>query len=220
MTIEIPAESFAQRIAAEPVLVDPNRVAAFGACLADLTRHEHFQDFMQPAAINDDGFWPTPGDWMARYRPYNVIDGVLQIPVMGALINRMGYQIGRYATGYSYIERAFERGLADSMVKGIAFVIDSPGGEAAGNFELVDKLYAGRGQKPMAAFVADMAFSGGYSIATAAPTINITRSGATGSVGVVTMHVDVSEALSQAGIKVTFIKAGAHKVDGNSYEPL
>jgi ClpP class serine protease len=34
------------------------------------------------------------------------------------------------------------------------------------------------------------------------------------------MHVDVSKALSDFGVKVTFIHAGKHKVDGNAFEPL
>lgn len=210
---------FIERVVSNPVLVDPHRVAEFEGCLASLVGHERFEMFMDRMAA-DDGYWPRTDSWENDYKPYNVKDGVLQIPVFGALINRMGYQMGRYATGYTYIERAFERGMEDGNVKGIAFLIDSPGGEAAGNFELVDKLVEGRGKKAMRSFVADAAYSGGYSIATAAKEIVVTRSGGTGSVGVVTMHVDMSGYLTQMGMKVTFIKAGKHKVDGNRFEPL
>jgi hypothetical protein len=41
-----------------------------------------------------------------------------------------------------------------------------------------------------------------------------------GSIGVVTSHVDFSKAMDAEGVKVTFIHAGKHKVDGNPYEPL
>ena len=211
---------FIERVVGNPVLVDPHRVSEFEGCLASLIGHERFEMFMDRMDSNYDGYWPKAGSWEESYKPYNVKDGILQIPVFGALINRMGYQVGRNATGYTYIERAFDRGMADMAVKGIAFLIDSPGGEAAGNFELVEKLTAGRGKKPMRSFVADSAYSGGYSIATASKEIIVTRSGGTGSVGVVTMHVDMSGYLEQAGMKVTFIKAGKHKVDGNRFEPL
>lgn len=220
--IQVPrgaGRGFIERVVSNPVLVDPHRVAEFEGCLASLVAHERFEMFMDRMA-SDDGYWPRSDSWEANYKPYNVKDGILQIPVFGALINRLGYQIGRYATGYTYIERAFERGMADMSVKGIAFLIDSPGGEAAGNFELVDKLRMGRGKKAMRSFVADAAYSGGYSIATASKEIIVTRSGGTGSVGVVTMHVDMSGYLAQMGMKVTFIKAGKHKVDGNRFEPL
>jgi len=135
-------------------------------------------------------------------------------------VNRMSYQMDRYATGYEYIQRAVERGMMDPGVKSIMFHVDSPGGQAAGNFELVKFIADQRGKKPMMAMVQDYALSGGYSIATAADEIVVTSSGATGSVGVVVMHVDFSELLADFGIKVTFIKAGKHKVDGNSFEPL
>lgn len=212
---------FIERVVSGPVLVDPDRIAEFEGCLFNMVGREQFESIAaRQESISDDDYWPEPDSWECRYKPYNIVNGILQIPVMGALINRMGYQIGRYATGYTYIERALARGLEDANVKGIAFLVDSPGGEAAGNFELTDKIYAARGQKPMRSFVADMAYSGGFSIATAAPDVIVTRSGGTGSVGVVTMHVDMSGLLAEWGLKITFIKAGKFKVDGNRFEAL
>ncbi|WP_245884148.1 S49 family peptidase [Hartmannibacter diazotrophicus] len=167
-----------------------------------------------------DDFWPEENDWRAAYRPYVVKDGVLQIPVRGVLLNNFPWQLYDWATGYDYIARAFSRGLNDPKVNGIAFVIDSPGGEVAGNFDLVDMIYAGRGQKPMRAFAAESAYSAAYSIASAADTIVVSRTGGVGSIGVVTAHIDVSKALDRVGIAVTFIHFGKHKVDGNPYEPL
>src|SRR5690606_35412971 len=41
-----------------------------------------------------------------------------------------------------------------------------------------------------------------------------------GSIGVVTSHVDMSKMMDDIGYKITFIHAGKHKVDGNSYESL
>lgn len=34
------------------------------------------------------------------------------------------------------------------------------------------------------------------------------------------MHTDMSKALEASGINVTILAAGAHKADGNSFEPL
>ena len=50
--------------------------------------------------------------------------------------------------------------------------------------------------------------------------IILPRTGAVGSIGVVVMHADLSGQLSDAGVTVTLIHSGAHKVDGNPYAPL
>lgn len=208
------------RFADEPVLIDPDRIELVRANLHVLDRHARAAEMLDERAGNDD-FWPTDqNDWRSSVRPYNVSNGILQIPVMGVLLNRFGYQFGAYATGYTYIEKALERGLADANVRGIAFIHDSPGGVVAGNFELNDKIHAARGEKPMRAFVADHSYSASYSLASAAGNIIVTRSGGVGSIGVVTTHVEYSKMLQEVGVAVTFIFAGKHKVDGNAYEKL
>ena len=46
------------------------------------------------------------------------------------------------------------------------------------------------------------------------------RTGGTGSIGVICMHVDYSKALAGMGIKVTMIRYGEHKAEGSETEPL
>jgi len=48
----------------------------------------------------------------------------------------------------------------------------------------------------------------------------ITPSGEAGSIGVYTLHEDISKYLDDLGIKETFVYAGKNKVEGNPYEPL
>ena len=81
---------------------------------------------------NDDGFWPSADSWLAYYRPYVVKDGILHIPVKGVLVNGLAYALGEWATGYPYIRRALSRGLADPAVRGIALVLNTPGGDVSG----------------------------------------------------------------------------------------
>ena len=163
-----------------------------------------------------DEFWSEDWSWV---RPYIVSEGVLQIPVKGVLLSGFPYQAWDWATGYEYIQAAFARGMADPDVKGIAFIIDSPGGEVEGNFDLVDFMSGDAKKKPVQAFAVS-AYSAAYSIASAADKITVTRTGGVGSIGVVTSHVDMSKALDDWGYKITFIFAGKHKVDGNPYQPL
>lgn len=212
-----------EQISQSPLLIDSASQQLFQASIQHIVGHERAGEFLSSAVVmsEDDEFWPTnPDDWRASYRPYVVKDGILQIPIMGVLLNRFPWQLGRWATGYTYIEKAWQRGMADPEVKGIAYIHDSPGGEVAGCFELGDKLYESRGQKPQRSFAMDHSYSASYLLSSSPGPISLSRSGGVGSIGVVTAHVEYSEALKDWGVKVTFIFAGKHKVDGNAYEKL
>lgn len=206
----------------QPTFVAGEMRGQFESCLHQANIILTRIDADMSAPLMTDDFWFDASDWRSAYRPYIVKNGILMIPVKGVLLHDFGYQFGSWATGYTYIWKAFERGLADGNVRGIALICDSPGGQVAGNFELVDRMYAARGEKPIRAYAAESAYSAAYSIASVADPggVNITRTGGVGSIGVLTVHVDVSKAMDSDGVKVTFIFAGKHKVDGNPYEPL
>lgn len=210
---------FLDRLCDEPMLLDPRAARRFASSIEALfTNHEELAKFTEFAGSSED-FWDDEG--LAWVRPYSVSDdGILSIPVAGVLLNKFPYQLRSYATGYEYIAEAIKRGVADNNVKGIALIIDSPGGMVAGNFELVDFIYSQRSEKPIRAFANDSAYSAAYSIASAAEEISVTKSGGVGSIGVLTMHVSYEKMLDNEGIEVTFIYAGKHKVEGNSYQKL
>lgn len=208
------------RFAGVPSLVAPIMAGRFEAALNAVMLNTQAEALMSAPAMSDDGFWPAADDWRAYYRPYVVRDGILQIPVKGVLLHDFPWALGSWATGYIYIARALERGLSDPMVRAIALICDSPGGEVAGCFELVDKIFAAREQKPIRAFAHESAYSAAYAVASAASHIAVSRTGGVANIGVVTMHVDVSEAMKDAGVKITFIYSGKHKVDGNAYQAL
>lgn len=172
------------------------------------------------AELAQDSFWPEPGSWLNQVRPYVVKDGVLMIPVKGVLLHDFPYSYFSYATGYEYIQKAFDRGMDDAGVQGIALIIDSPGGHVAGNFDLVDRMYARRGEKPVYAFAVEHAYSAAYSIASAADKITVCRTGGVGSIGVVTSHLNMKKWMEDMGLEMTFVHRGKHKTDGNQYEAL
>lgn len=208
-----------------PLMLAENSQQLFQSSVQYLLTHPSYEvmaaESMNDLMSDDEDFWPRDSnDWRAAYRPYNVKDGILQIPIMGVLLNKFSFTVGRWATGYKYIEMALKRGLADANVKGIALLIDSPGGEVAGCFELGEKIYAGRKTKPIRAFAADHAYSAAYVMFSSGSIGSVTKSGGVGSIGVVTAHVEYSKMMDDWGVKVTFIFAGKHKVDGNAYEAL
>jgi signal peptide peptidase SppA len=153
--------------------------------------------------------------------PFEMADGIAVIEISGVLVHR-GAWIGRSSgqTSYEGIAAQLAAAVADPSVRGIALEIDSFGGEVAGVFDLADAIRAARAIKPVWALIAEHAFSAGYALASQADRIILPRTGAVGSIGVVVMHADLSGQLSDAGVTVTLIHSGAHKVDGNPYAPL
>ncbi len=154
-------------------------------------------------------------------RAFRVVEGVAVIPVTGVLVHR-GTWIGNSSgqTSYEGIAAQIDAAVEHRSVRAIALEIDSYGGEVAGCFDLADRIRAARDEKPVRAFVCDHAYSGAYALAAQAGHVVIPRAGGAGSIGVVVLHFDYSGELDDLGIRVSVIASGAHKADGNPYEPL
>jgi signal peptide peptidase SppA len=152
-------------------------------------------------------------------KPFAYAAGTAIIPIHGMLVNRLNWSDG-VATGYDFIRSQYRAALSDPDVKQIVFDVNSNGGLVSGCSELAQELYDLRGAKPSLAVVDARAYSAAYYVASAADRVVCTPSGGVGSIGVLAMHVDYSNALDHAGIKVTLLHKGEEKVDGNSLEPL
>lgn len=146
-------------------------------------------------------------------------NGLAFISITGILINRYSYS-GYGVTGYNFIRSQLNDAINDDEVQGIVFDVNSPGGEVAGLTELADEIRASRSKKPSLAVVDTNCYSAAYGLGSAASRIVCVPSGGVGSVGVVMMHIDISEMLADYGYKITFIYESDHKVDGNAYEKL
>lgn len=136
--------------------------------------------------------------------------GVAVIPIHGVIDQGATNQIAQHYL--SVVE--------NPDVKAIVFDVDSPGGTVTGVEELASLIYSTRGIKPTASQVSPLAASAAYWVAAQADEVISQPSGNVGSVGVFTMHADVSKALSDFGVKMTLISAGKYKVEGNPYQPL
>ena len=154
-------------------------------------------------------------------RDYQITNGIAIIPIVGTLVRRtVGLEAQSGLTSYGTIEDQLEAALKDNSVKAIMLDIDSPGGEAGGVFDLADKIFSARKVKPIWAVANDEAFSAAYAIAAAADRIYLSRTGGAGSIGVIAVHLDQSQAEEDAGLKYTAIFAGARKNDLSPHEPL
>ena len=154
-----------------------------------------------------------------RAKPFLFNNGLAFIPMRGTLVHRNGDPW--YGTrGYDDIRREFDAAVADPDVAGIVFDIHSGGGMVYGNFELAEHIRKSRDEKPSLSVVNAGAMSGAYSLGSSAKRMVSTPSGDSGSIGVLTMHVDMSKALEKFGVAISLIHAGEHKVDGNPFNPL
>ncbi|HEY2010539.1 MAG TPA: S49 family peptidase [Rhizomicrobium sp.] len=152
---------------------------------------------------------------------YTIVEGVAIIQIEGVLVQKLGLLRPFWGlTGYDGIRQNILMAVADPDVRAIVLLINSPGGVVHGCFDLVDTIYECRGDKPIWAILNENAYSGGYALACACDKIIVPRTGGTGSIGVIAMHVDWSKALDQFGLKVTFIQRGARKADGAPELPL
>lgn len=153
--------------------------------------------------------------------PYDLDQGVAIIDVSGTLVQKSS-NLRPYSgmLGYNAIRHNFLTALNDDKVKAIALSIDSPGGEVAGCFDMADLIYESRSIKPTLAILNECAYSAAYALASACEQITVPRTGGTGSVGVICMHLDQSKAIDKAGLTVTIIKYGDRKADGNQFSPL
>ncbi len=180
--------------------------------------HVGFSNGRPSAAVLGDGLGRAYD--RAGVAPFDVVENVAIIGVEGTLVQKGGW-IGGYSgeTSYQGLQTQIARAGAD-RIKGAVFEVDSFGGQVNGAFETAAMVRALSIAKPTIAILTDFAYSAAYLIASQCRQIIIPEFGGAGSIGVVMLHADWSGNLEQDGIKITMIHSGAHKVDGNPYEPL
>lgn len=206
----------AQRVFNTPLALHPRKAEVVMAALMDrfgITRINGLSAWEDESPFSRKGRQSDPG--------YDVVEGVAVLPVQGTLVQKLG-SLRPYSgmTGYDGLRQTFLTALCDPEVKAICLDIDSPGGEVAGCFDLVDLIYASRGQKPIHAILTENAYSAAYAIASAADRIIVPRTGGVGSVGVIVIHCDWSQRIKEEGLQVTIITYGDRKCETNPMIPL
>ena len=157
----------------------------------------------------------------APFRPYDLVDGIAIVPINGILVQEETFFSSFFGEmGYDRIHAAFDQAVVDPDAKAIALHVNSPGGMVAGCFDLAERIFEAREIKPICAILDECAYSAAYALACAAETIIVPRTGGSGSIGVVAMHMDITKALDEFGIKVTTFQYGARKTDGYATTPM
>lgn len=159
----------------------------------------------------------------SRPRSYERIGDVGVIRLFGPILPRAEAirDVSQAAAVMTEFQASFNDAAKDDSLRGIVLDIDSPGGQVDLVPETTSMIRAARREgRPIVAVANTLAASAAYWIASAADQISVTPSGEVGSIGVYTVHEDVSELLGNEGVRVTFISEGPRKVEGNPFEPL
>jgi signal peptide peptidase SppA len=149
------------------------------------------------------------------------VGSVAVIPLSGFLSQKPSlFSMLFGGTSVEAFAREVVAALGDQSIGAVVLDVDSPGGEVFGVTEAATAIRAARGTKPLVAVANPIAASAAYWLASQADEVVVTPSGLAGSVGVFTVHQDVSKALEQQGVGVRFISYGRRKTEGNPVEPL
>lgn len=149
------------------------------------------------------------------------VGAVAVLPLHGVMAPRMTLMTdisgGTSAEDFGQLFRA---AVADPDIGAIVLDVDSPGGSVFGIEELATVIRGGRGRKPIVAVANTLMASAAYWVASQADEILASPSSQVGSIGVIGVHQDVSQAEAKIGVKTTLVTAGKFKGDGNEHEPL
>lgn len=200
----------AARLFNAPLLIHPAKLDAILAVLGPRIGWVGSETALQPIVLRS-----------SRPAPPASVPAIAVIPIHGTLVRRtLGLEADSGLTSYEAIAAALDNALASPDIAGILFDIDSPGGEAAGVFDLADRIGAARAVKPVWAVANEMAFSAAYALASGASKLWVMRMGGVGSIGVLAMHVDQSARDAREGFRYTTVFAGQHKDDLNPHKPI
>ncbi len=155
------------------------------------------------------------------YAGPKMVGNVAVIEVEGSLVNK-GSWVGKTSgmTSYEGLNIQIADCLVRDDIKAAVFEFDSFGGEVDGCFACAEELYALSQEKPTIAILTDHACSAAYLLAAACRQIVIPATGYTGSIGVITMHVDASGWAKNQGLAVTILRAGEKKARPGMFEAM
>jgi signal peptide peptidase SppA len=140
-------------------------------------------------------------------------NGVAVIRANGTLMK----QASSFSAGTSTVllRQSLMAAMRDESVNAALLAIESPGGTAAGTYELAETISRFAKQKPIITHIEDLGASAAYWIASATQSISANAPAKVGSVGTYMVIQDLSAMAAKEGVKVHVVRAGSeHKGAG------
>ena len=217
----------AGRVFDTPLLIHPDKARIYGDYMAQ--RCAGMSPEQAQEALSTLGFEaPDPAavaqldeDTRRRFGTQITPEGIAIVPVDGVLVQKsLGMRPYSGMRAYEDLAESIMDVATDPSVRGILLDIDSPGGEVNGLPDLGDVILEAGQQTPIWAVANDFAYSAAYWLAAPAEQIYVSRTSGVGSVGVITVHWEESQALEAEGIRVKVIRFGDRKAEANRFEEL
>lgn len=152
----------------------------------------------------------TPSEPTEPYVEILRVEGVIQTGNYNSYGIAVGYQHNWTIDELARLEN-------DSLNKGIILYINSPGGGVYESYELYTALerYKENTGRPVVAYMAQYAASGGLMAAMAGDEIYANQMTTTGSIGVIISYYDMSQLMEKLGIEEVNITSGPNKAMGS-----
>ena len=107
-----------------------------------------------------------------------------------------------------------QKAKEDKNIKGILFVVNSPGGAVAPSVELAYAIKELKEVKPVVVYASGVIASGSYYASIWANKIIANPGSMVGSIGVIMQGVNVEELMQKIGVSTQTVKAGKYKESG------
>ncbi|ABV66765.1 protease IV (PspA) [Aliarcobacter butzleri RM4018] len=107
-----------------------------------------------------------------------------------------------------------EKAKTDTNIKGVLFVVDSPGGAVAPSVEVAYAIKELKQIKPVVVYASGVIASGSYYASIWADKIIANHGSMVGSIGVIMQGVNTKELMDKIGIQTQTVKAGKYKESG------
>jgi signal peptide peptidase SppA len=119
------------------------------------------------------------------------------------------------------LERALDAAFSLKKAPAVALVVNSPGGSPVQSSLIATRIraLAREREKPVLAFVEDVAASGGYWLALAADEVFVDASSIVGSIGVVSAGFGFQDAIARLGVERRVHTGGEHKAMLDPFRP-
>jgi protease IV len=114
----------------------------------------------------------------------------------------------------SKILEDIQKAKEDKNIKGILFVVNSPGGAVAPSVELAYSIKELKEVKPVVVYASGVIASGSYYASIWANKIIANPGSMVGSIGVIMQGVNVEELMQKIGVSTQTVKAGKYKESG------
>jgi protease IV len=156
------------------------------------------------AGVSDDDYENSDGN-------------IALIKINGLIVSEDGMFASKLITSPDTI-KLIKKATKNKKIKAIIFEINSPGGSALASKEIADEIK--KVNKTTVAVIREVGTSGAYWIASATDLIVASPISITGSIGVISSHLEFDGFFEKYGINYRRLVAGEHKDIGSPFKEM